>query len=45
MTTEKKIAIQKDRLKRLENSPKDIKSPGVVKKLTRQIRALEKSLS
>ncbi len=42
MTTEQKLAIMKDRLNRLANSPKDIKCPGVVRKLTRQIRALEK---
>ena len=32
------------RLNNLKNNPKDIKSPGVVKKLTRQIRNLKKKL-
>lgn len=45
MTTEQKLAIIKDRLVKLQNSQKNSKCPGVVKKLTRQIRILEKALS
>lgn len=45
MTTEQKVAILKDKLTKLENSPKNIKCPGVVKKITRQVRNLEKTLS
>ena len=45
MTTEQKLAIMKDKLIKLENSPKNQKCPGVVRKLTRQVRALERSLS
>lgn len=44
MTVEQKLTIAKDRLNKLENSPKNIKCPGVVRKLTRQVRALEKAL-
>jgi len=45
MTTEQKLAIVKDRLVKLQNSQKNSKCPGVVKKLTRQVRILEKALS
>ena len=38
MTKEQKIAILKDRYNKLNNSPKNIKCPGVVRKLTRQLR-------
>ena len=38
MTKEQKIAILKDRYNKLNNSPKNIKCPGVVQKLTRQLR-------
>ena len=34
----------KDKLARLEGSPKNIKCPGVLRKLKRQVRNLEKSL-
>jgi hypothetical protein len=44
ITTEQRIAILKDKLTKLENSSKNVKCPGVVKKLTRQIRNLEKTL-
>lgn len=40
-----RIAQMEDRLNKLLHSSKNIKSPGVVKKLRRQIRSLEKSLS
>jgi hypothetical protein len=42
MTNEAIIAIKEDRYKRLMNSPKNIKSPGVVRKLAREIRNLKK---
>ena len=42
MTNKEILAIKKDRLNKLSNCPKDIKAPGVVKKLTRQVRTLEK---
>lgn len=42
MDTRAKVAIMKDRLQKLENSSKNIKSGGVVKKLKRQIRNLDK---
>lgn len=38
MTQEQKIAILKDRYNKLSNSPKNIKCPGVLRKLTRQLR-------
>lgn len=41
ITLAEKLAIKKDRLNSLKNSPKNIKCPGVVKKLTREIRNLE----
>ena len=40
--TETQLAIKKDRLNSLKNSPKNVKCPGVVRKLTREIRNLEK---
>lgn len=43
MTKTDKLAIMKDRYNRLSNSPKDIKCPGVLQKLARQIRNLENS--
>ena len=45
MTTRQILAIKKDRLNKLENSSKNIKAPGTVKKLRRQIRNIENSLS
>ena len=45
MTNSERLAIMKDKLNRLENSSKDIKCPGVVQKIRRQIRHLEKSLN
>ena len=45
MTKVEKLAIMKDRLFKLQNNPKDIKCPGVIRKLERQVRNLENSLS
>lgn len=42
MTTAEKLLIKKDKLNKLENSPKNIKCPGVIQKLRREIRNLEK---
>lgn len=42
MTKEQKLMILKDRYNKLAESPKNIKSPGVRRKLERQIRNLEK---
>jgi hypothetical protein len=38
MTKEIKLALMKDRYNRLSGSPKNIKCPGVLRKLKRQIR-------
>lgn len=45
MQKEDMLKIKKERLNRLNNSGKNIKSSGVVKKLTRQIRSLEKEIN
>jgi hypothetical protein len=45
ITAEQKLNILKDKLNKLSESPKNIKCPGVVRKLNRQVRNLEKSLS
>ena len=41
MTNEQKIAIMKNRLTILESNSKNVKCPGIVKKLHRQIRNME----
>ena len=42
MTNEAKLAVMKDRANKLANrGNKNIKAPGVLKKLTRQIRNAE----
>lgn len=41
MTAEQKLALQKNRLVTLQDSPKNLKSTGVVKKLRRKIRNAE----
>lgn len=43
MTKEEKLVLLRDRYARLSQSPKSAKSPGVVKKLARTIRNLEKT--
>ena len=45
MTNEQKLAIKRDKLVRLENSSKNIKCPGVLRKLARQVRNLEKVIN
>ena len=42
MTKEEKLTLKKGRLERLKNSEKNIKSGGVVRKLAREVRNLEK---
>lgn len=42
ITKEQKLAVMKDRYKKLAGTPKNLKSGGVVRKLARQIRNLEK---
>ena len=41
MNKEQKLALMKNRLLTLKGSPKNIKCPGVVKKLERQIRNIQ----
>jgi hypothetical protein len=41
MTKEQKLAFMKNRLSTLEGSQKNLKCPGVVRKLRRQIRNME----
>lgn len=41
MTKEQKLVLKKNRLATLENSPKNTKCGGVVRKLRREIRNLE----
>jgi len=43
MTKEEKLMLLKDRYNKLAASPKNIKTPGVRRKLERQIRNLEKN--
>lgn len=43
MTKEEKLALTKERKNKLSQSPKNIKCGGVLKKLTRQIRNMEKN--
>ena len=42
MTHEQKLTLMYERLKKLENSGKNIKCPGVVKRLKRDIRNMER---
>lgn len=44
MTKSDKLNIMKDRYNKLSNSPKNIKCPGALKKLGRQIRNIESTL-
>lgn len=41
MTKEEKLALMKNRKNKLNQSPKNIKCGGVLRKLTRQIRNAE----
>ena len=45
MTKQQKLNLMKDRLICLEEKPKNIKCPGAVRKLKRQIRNLEKVIN
>ena len=42
MKKEHKLALMRDRYKKLAASPKNVKCPGTVRKLARQIRNAEK---
>jgi hypothetical protein len=42
MTKEQQLTLKKNRLATLEGSPKSLKCLGVVRKLKRQIRNMEK---
>lgn len=42
LTLNEKLALAKDRLAKLDGSPKNIKAPGVCRKLRRTIRNMEK---
>lgn len=44
MTSTEKLNLMKNRLSSLRNTPKNIKCPGVVRKLTRQVRNMEASM-
>lgn len=44
MTKEQTLALKKEKLNKLSNSPKNLKCPGVVRKLRRQVRNLEASM-
>ena len=41
MTKENMLALKKERINRLENSNKNVKCPGVLKKLRREVRNME----
>lgn len=41
MSKEQRLALMENRLNTLKGSPKNIKCPGVVRKLERQIRNIE----
>lgn len=41
MSKSEKITLMKNRLATLKGTPKNIKCPGVVRKLERQIRSME----
>lgn len=41
MTKEQILVLKKDRLQKLEGSNKNIKCPGVLKRLRREIRNME----
>ena len=42
MTKEQKLALMKEKLNKLQNTPKNLKCPGVLRKLRRQVRNMEK---
>ena len=41
MTKDQKVALLKERVNKLENRSQNIKCPGVLKKLRRQLRNME----
>ena len=44
MTKEQKLALMKEKVNKLQNTPKNLKCPGVLRKLRRQVRNLESSM-
>lgn len=44
MTQTEILALKRERLNKLQNSNKNVKSPGTTRKLLRQIRNLEASM-
>jgi hypothetical protein len=44
MTKTEILALKRERLNRLQNSNKNVKCPGVVKKLKREIRNMESTM-
>lgn len=44
MTVAQKLALKKDRLNKLEGTTKNIKCPGVLRKLRREVRNMEASM-
>lgn len=42
MTKEEKLTLKKGRLDKLSNRDKNVKCPGVLRKLRREVRNLEK---
>ena len=42
MTKEQILALKKEKLNKLQNTSKNLKCPGVLRKLRRQIRNMEK---
>lgn len=44
MTKEQELALMKNRLATLESNGKNIKSPGVIKKLRRLVKRAEKEV-
>ena len=45
MTDSEKLALMETRLKKLRHNPKNVKCPGVVRKLTRQVRNMKNKVS
>ena len=41
MNREQKLALMKNRFATLQGTPKNVKCPGVLRKLKRQIRSME----
>ena len=44
MTKEQILALKKEKLNKLQNTSKNLKCPGVLRKLRREVRNLEASM-